>query len=852
MLFGYRLLFMIALLFTLTVQKVGAMRLSVRDSAEVSVHLDSLAFRELVVSGRKNPVTMRGDTLIFDVSSFFVPEGAKLRELLERISGIEITADGRILVQGKEVVRIKMNGKNFFEEGKELALNSIPADILCEVKLYKELPDEEKSTGMHRSDGDQVLDVYTRPERTRGWLADAMAAGGSRKRYQLGGTVSGFSSGVQGMVSCSMDNQPPVFGIGESYLDKLSAEANVNEVSRKGVNGIVNVFRGNWEMNATAFFNKGKTKSLSEDNTEYYWHDPKAYSVGEDSRGTDSRSSNFSLDWSYTGESLLWKTKTYLNHSDYDHELYSISETREVKTDVSGIKALDMVHPLNSNEYMNSEQLESLGSGISTMLNRQWGERGSNLEVSGGVHYTRHQENAFSHANVYYSNMADMSRQVLESLSVKKGIRGFLKGILTFGLGDGFKWQLSYRAEGLYDEVDQDVNDLSYVFLDLIPGTGNVPVDSLSKQAHLMTWIHEARTLLQYEHGGLRLTGGVTLEPQNMTLHYIKYSQRADSVQTSFSVLPEFSLSYSKADRWNLNFRYMGRRKQPDLTGLLPVWDCTDPLHRYVGNASLRPETNHIFSAAFFSFEPETQRQFNITANAVLNRRTISQRTDFDPEKGAYTITPVNVDGNWNASCFLDFATSFRRARRWNLEWKSAVNGGAEKALQSLTARPGQDRYDVCAHISSVTTTHYVSLQYKYRSFLVKPYAYTTLACYRNNQQEDMNSNLWIYGWGALARLDFDFGLNFGMDFYRNSRAGYWNDDMNGNEWICNVEVAYAFLKKRALEVKLQGFDLLHEVRTVTQTNTVTYRRETINHKGINSYFLFSIAYHFDCFPVRS
>lgn len=841
---------MIVLLFTLAVQRGQAVLQVSRDSSEMSVRLDSMAIRELLVSGHRNPMSLQGDTLVFDVSSFFVPEGAKLRDLLGRIPGIEVTLDGRIMAQGKEVIRIKMNGKNFFENGKDLALNNIPADILCEVKLYKDLPDEEKTTGLHRSEGDQVLDVYTRPERTTGWLVDVMGAGGSRKRYQTGATVSGYSSSMQGMASYSADNQPPVFGIGESYIDKLSAEANVNEVKRQGLNGIFNMFRGKWELNATAFVNKSKTEAATENNTEYYWHSPKTYALGEDERQTDSRSANAAVDWSYTGDSFIWKTKTYLDYSDYDHNQHSVTETREVRPDADGnIMSKELSRPLNSNEYLHQGRLESLGTGIKTTLNKAFGDQGSNVEVSAGVHYTHNQENSSSHSNIYYSNMADMRRQVLENLSAKKGLRGFLNGILTTVLGDGFKMQLSYKAERQYDDVDETVNDLSYIFLDVFPSATNAPVDSLDKRADLVTWIHDARVLLQYERGGLRLTGGVTFEPQKMMLHYVKSDRQADSVQTSFSVLPEFSMTYSKADRWNMSFRYMGRRKQPDLTVLLPVWDCTDPLHRYVGNASLRPETNHIFSATFFSFEPEAQRQVSVSANAVLNRGTISQRTDFDPKTGAYTVMPVNVDGNWNASCFLDFSTSFRKARRWNLEWKSAVNGGVEQALQ---AAGGNDGRNVVARISSLTTTHYGALQYKYRSLLVKPYAFATLACYRNNQLEDMNSNLWVYGWGGLFRLDFDFGLSFGMDFYRNSRLGYWNQGMNGNEWICNVEVSYAFLKKKALEVKLQGFDLLHEVHTVNQVNTVNYRRESIEHKGINSYFLVSLAYHFDCFPMGS
>ena len=63
---------------------------SENDSTEVTLPLDSVAFQELIVSGRKTPIRMQGDTLVFDVSCFYVPEGSKLRLLLERIPGLEV------------------------------------------------------------------------------------------------------------------------------------------------------------------------------------------------------------------------------------------------------------------------------------------------------------------------------------------------------------------------------------------------------------------------------------------------------------------------------------------------------------------------------------------------------------------------------------------------------------------------------------------------------------------------------------------------------------------------------------------------------------------------------------------
>lgn len=199
---------------------------------------------------------------------------------------------------------------------------------------------------------------------------------------------------------------------------------------------------------------------------------------------------------------------------------------------------MDRERALNSNMYMNDGNLDGTGGGITTSLNKSWGEKGSNWDLSAGAYYTRHNEDSYSHADIYYSHADAMSRQVLESHMVKKNLRGFVKGILTWVPCDPLKLQLAYGADGQYGDVDKQVSDLSYVFLDLMIPDGNLPVDSLDKQAHLLTWIHNVRALVQYSVGNWVLTGGVTLEPQRLLLHYVKGNKGIDSVQASCAVLP--------------------------------------------------------------------------------------------------------------------------------------------------------------------------------------------------------------------------------------------------------------------------------------------------------------------------
>ncbi len=56
---------------------------------------------EVVVKAAKATLSIRGDTIEYDASSFKVPPGSTVEDLLRRLPGIDVDADGNIKAQGK-------------------------------------------------------------------------------------------------------------------------------------------------------------------------------------------------------------------------------------------------------------------------------------------------------------------------------------------------------------------------------------------------------------------------------------------------------------------------------------------------------------------------------------------------------------------------------------------------------------------------------------------------------------------------------------------------------------------------------------------------------------------------------
>ena len=77
------------------------------------------------------------------------------------------------------------------------------------------------------------------------------------------------------------------------------------------------------------------------------------------------------------------------------------------------------------------------------------------------------------------------------------------------------------------------------------------------------------------------------------------------------------------------------------------------------------------------------------------------------------------------------------------------------------------------------------------------------------------------------------------------SRRGYSDPTFNTNELLWNAQVSASFLKKNALTVSFQVFDILHEQSNVSRNISATMRRDTQNN-AIHSYCMFHVIYKFN------
>ncbi len=91
--------------------------------------------KEIIIKHDFRPVVIKKDTITYDVKSFANGNERKMKEILEKLPGVEVDKNGNVTVQGKKVTKMLVEGKSFFGGGSKLAVENIPADALDKIEV---------------------------------------------------------------------------------------------------------------------------------------------------------------------------------------------------------------------------------------------------------------------------------------------------------------------------------------------------------------------------------------------------------------------------------------------------------------------------------------------------------------------------------------------------------------------------------------------------------------------------------------------------------------------------------------------------------------------------------------------
>lgn len=772
-----------------------------------------------------SPVKIKNDTVEFNASAIKVRPDSKIEELLKQIPGVEISNDGKITANGKEVDKIMVNGKPFFDKDGKIALQNLPADIIKNIQFTTTKTKEEELSGKPPKSQNTTINFNIDEKKNKGLLSRITVGYGSDQRYEASGLLSYFKGDTKISLLASSNNinsksisADEVFDnmgrgagsgtqsssgiqrsstIGLNYNDKLANNVDLDNLSLKYTNSEMETRS---KVSKTILLPTNPLQTNSESNGE---NESKQYSFDSSARikldsltniyisPSFSRSENFSLNKSASSTS---KNGNLLNESQ------SFGQTKGES------------NAFTPNIYF-SKNLKKKGRSINATINTTISEsKSDNINRSQNTFY---QESEITHDN----------RDQLQKNRSQENNYNFLIGY-TEPISDSAMVSLGLQYNS---RVSKDIRD----FNDFDPATGQYThyntrlSNSMEQKTNQFT--PEASFFLYKKKFSAWAT--VNLDISNLDVSSVFNGQQY-GLQKNF-VLHRHTVQfqYSFANRRNLVLSNSSNFNIPDVEKLIPYKDESDPLITYTGEPGLKNTWTNTTNLSFNSFNMVRNLNYYINTGFTYKNNDVTRYSKYD-NSGKQIVTYNNISGNKSLSVSAGLTKTFkwndnklRIGPRFNMNY-AYNNGFIDGQLftsHSYTFNPG------------------LNLSYEIKDkFTIKPsyrlgYSFSRYTNYSTNKVNTANQSLKL----ELTNYLFQSRLVFGNDFEYNTNSNI-APGFKKDFYFWNTSLGYSFYNKQ-FTAKIKVYDLLNQNQSVRRTITDSYfedREDLI----LKRYIMFSLS----------
>ncbi|MCL7764423.1 TonB-dependent receptor family protein [Polaribacter sp. Z014] len=127
----------------------------------------------------KMPVTVKGDTIVYNADSFQNGSERKLEDVLKKLPGVEINDNGEIEVEGKTVEKVMIDGKDFFDGDTKLAAKNIPSNALDKIEVLRNYADVSQLSGVQNNEDRVAINIKLKEGKKNFWFGDITAGTGN-------------------------------------------------------------------------------------------------------------------------------------------------------------------------------------------------------------------------------------------------------------------------------------------------------------------------------------------------------------------------------------------------------------------------------------------------------------------------------------------------------------------------------------------------------------------------------------------------------------------------------------------------------------------------------------------------
>ena len=837
---------------------------------DIVLQPDAIMLAEAVVVAEAPQVQVVEDTVQFNANAYRTPQGATLEELVKKLPGAEVDDDGNVKINGKDVSKILVNGKEFFGGDVSTGLQNLPVEMIEKLKTYDKKSDLARITGIDDGEEETVLDLTVKKEMNTGWFGNADIAGGTEDRYSLRGMVNYFRGNTQVSLIGRANNVNDQAFSGGGGGPRWRRNSGLTTRKDLGLNFATESEK--LALEGSARYNYRNNDQISTGYTENFLTGQDASSFSNSNSTQNSRNvsfwANFKMEWrpdtltniilrpnmSYS----TTRTGSFSQSGTFNDDPYNYVDNPNDFLDLNALAQADLLSdedPLkdirvNTSNNRGYSDDNSLSAQATLQVNRKLNSKGRNITFRGRFEYGDDDSDQYSSSDTrYFLTGSTQDDDIIRRYITAPSTDYSYQAQLTYSepIAKATFLQFSYRFQYSLSESDKNTYDLAglgWEWGDRLPDDYlEHRDDDQSKYAEYQTYAHDARIGLRFVRPKYQLNAGFSFQPQNTRLTYQKGDIDTVSTRHVFNFAPniDFRMRFSKVSQ--LRVTYRGRSSQPGMENLLPVTDDSNPLNVRVGNPDLKPAFSHNLRLFYNNYVPDKQRGIFSHAFFQMTQNSISSSRVYNDATGGWTTTPRNINGNWSAFGMFGFNTALKN-KKYTIG--TFTNANYANNVGYLTSGRGADAVERKNTTTNLTLNERLNATYRNDWLELGVNGTLSYSIERDKLTPSNNQQPYTFSYGANTTINLPWNMSIATNIANQSRRGYRDASMNRDELIWNAQIAQTFLNGDAT-VSFEMYDILRQQSNITRSLTAS-GRSVYEYNGINSYCMVHFIYRLNIF----
>ena len=790
----------------------------------------SISLKEVEIIAFKEKSYYKGDTLVYTADSFKTAVNATVEDLLKKLPGMRVDANGKITIQGKEVDQVLVDGDEFFGSDPTIATRNLNASSIENVQVYDK---KNESSEEGKNETLKILNLKMKEDSKKGYFGKASAAGDFQNFYEGELLANKFKG----------NRKVSLFGIAANTPKQAFNGMDANKYGLTGEqNGQYDEDLGMWTSNApnakgipqtlkSGFYFNDKIGKNSKINSDYTFNQNQLVS------GSETNTQFFLKDTSYTNSRIKSNTAKNQNHAfnvRFTHKLdslteltvapklkYSVSENTSSQNDdfISENNELTRSTKINNNTITYNSDINVLFK-----LNRNFKKKDRVLTLTYQPIYT--ESSSSTKLNTDFTNHKN---ELLDSSLVQQRTQSNIKMennasvLYVEPLSKKFKTELSYNFTNNHNSNNRRTYDNKGAGYDLFN-------TDLSNNFSNKRIINRAGTKLIFEVKKYRISIGSYFRNIQQENTNLSNGQKLQLNVTN--ILPMASFNYRISQGSNLSLNYSTNSQQPELQQMQPVTDNTDPNRISKGNPDLKPTFSNNLGMNYYFYKGISDVNFWSGANYNNTSNQISYTTVYDSIGKAIT-QPININGNYNANLYMGGGFPvFKKI----LKVYYGLNGNFNNSVSFVNTAQ-----NISQNISVSPSLHFEKNKEKFNIEIGGRYNYNV-----PKSTISLQSLQPYYTYSLDGNLSLKLPKKIIV-----STDGTYTD--NGNRspgyniryFILNASLGKMFLKTQGLIISINANDILNQnisnQRTINSNQIIDTKTQIIKR-----YFLLKVLYKFN------